>query len=232
MNATTAKTRPSPSTRLRSGGSRLNKFASAAGAACVLLLGGRALPAQEGTLLYEADFSSLPASKLKLTKDWSAQDGLRLQSKNWGWETATLAVGTNDYQLDAVVDICPNGPGKGNGAGFIFRKSAAKSAVFYFPKIWLAMPRWRNCWASRRKRSRNRRRHRPNCGNQSRLLDFAGTGSAAYARRTPRIIKPESRILFMRYPKTRKWGCAISGRWSRASSPIFMWMTNWRAFWT
>jgi hypothetical protein len=87
--------------------------------------------AQEGTLLYEADFSSLPASKLKLTKDWSAQDSLRLQSTNWWWETATLAVGTNDYQLDAVVDICPNGPGKGNCAGFVFRKSAAKSAVFY-----------------------------------------------------------------------------------------------------
>ena len=87
--------------------------------------------ASQGTLLYEADFSSLPATKLKLTRDWSVPDGLRLQSTNWWWETATLSVGTNDYQLDAVVDICSNGPGTGNGAGFVFRKSAAKSAVFY-----------------------------------------------------------------------------------------------------
>ena len=106
-------------------------FSKAIGTACGFLLGGLSLPAQQGALLYEADFSSLPASKLKLTKDWSAPDGLRLQSTNWWWETATLAVGTNDYQLDAVVDICANGPGKGNGAGFVFRKSAAKSAVFY-----------------------------------------------------------------------------------------------------
>jgi len=122
------------STRLRTAfsvGACLNIQLQAIGAACGLLFGGLSLPAQEGALLYEADFSSLSASKLKLTKDWSAQDGLRLQSTNWWWETATLAVGTNDYQLDAVVDICSNGAGKGNGAGFVFRKSAAKSAVFY-----------------------------------------------------------------------------------------------------
>ena len=74
---------------------KLNMFIKAIGTAGCLLLGGVTLPAQEGTLLSKADYSSLPASKLKLTKDWSAQDGLRLQSRDWWWGTATLAVGTN-----------------------------------------------------------------------------------------------------------------------------------------
>lgn len=97
---------------------------------CVLV-GPIVLQAHEGKTLHESDFSSLDACKLKLTKDWSFQDGLRLQSKDWWWETATLDVGQQDYQLDAVVDICTNGPGRGNGAGFIVRSNASGAAVFH-----------------------------------------------------------------------------------------------------
>ncbi|MEP6663547.1 MAG: hypothetical protein ABJC04_07765, partial [Verrucomicrobiota bacterium] len=97
-----------------------------------LCLGACQTPVQEQQrVLYNADFTNLEISKLKLTKDWSAQDGLRLKSKDWWWETATLNVGQQDYQLDADVDICTNGQGQGNGAGFIVRSSAGGSAVFY-----------------------------------------------------------------------------------------------------
>ena len=85
-------------------------FIKAIGVVSGLLLAGLILMAQEGSLLCEADFSHRLASKLKLTKDCSAQDGFRLESKNWRWETSTLAVGNHDYPLDAVVEICPNGP--------------------------------------------------------------------------------------------------------------------------
>ena len=109
----------------------MNRFIKVTATAFCLLYGLLPSQAQDRAVLYEADFSSLPAAKLKLTKDWSAQDGLRLKSKDWWWETATLDVGAQDYQLDAVVDICSNGQGQGNGAGVIFRRKAGGSAVFY-----------------------------------------------------------------------------------------------------
>lgn len=109
----------------------MNPIFRAVAVALCLFSGPLALQGSEQRVLYEANFSSLEASGLKLTKDWSAQDGLQLKSKDWWWETATIAVKENDFQLDAVVDICTNGPGQGNGAGFIVRSSAAGAAVFH-----------------------------------------------------------------------------------------------------
>ncbi|MCX8053302.1 MAG: hypothetical protein N3B12_05805 [Armatimonadetes bacterium] len=97
---------------------------------CLVCVEARAK--SDGRTIFRADFSSLDKCGLKFSKDdWRISDGkLILNSGDWWWATATVDVRTNDYELEAVVEL-NRVPSKDIGLGFIFRKSEVGAATFF-----------------------------------------------------------------------------------------------------
>ena len=71
---------------------------------------------------------------------WAAlHNGVVYRSNDWGWASATVNPGVNDYRLDcrrfsvrgdAATDKDLVNPGKDNGPGLFFRKSGDKGVLF------------------------------------------------------------------------------------------------------
>jgi rhamnogalacturonyl hydrolase YesR len=95
----------------------------------------------DDTVIFAMNPQKPDLSKFKLTFEdkWhSVNDGIVYRNNEWGWATATIDPGVNDYQIDAEVSIekCEDdsdltSPGKYNGPGIVFRKSGDRYAVFY-----------------------------------------------------------------------------------------------------
>jgi hypothetical protein len=98
----------------------------------------------------QTDFSTFVA---ECPEKWRiAGDALIYKSDDWGYATATVNPGEDDYRLDAVVSIAAKSaaasdlinPAFNNGPGVVFRRSGDKAAIFFLSQPcggWAALAR-------------------------------------------------------------------------------------------
>jgi hypothetical protein len=115
---------------------------------------GVALPLEKDVLFRfvpgQTDFSMFAA---ECPEKWRVvDDALIYRSDDWGYATATVNPGEDDYRLEAVVSVASKSsaasdlinPANNNGPGVVFRKSGDKAAVFYLSQPcggWAALAR-------------------------------------------------------------------------------------------
>lgn len=111
-------------------------------------IGSASLPAvSSGDVLFEIGAGKPDLSRFHMysPSKWTADDvGIVYRTEDWGWDCATVNVGTNDYRLDADVSVQLD-PAKGpelvnpkheNGPGFMIRQSGDRAVVFYLNQPW------------------------------------------------------------------------------------------------